>query len=376
MRILYLTEEPITFSGTMVRGGQIHVRNVITGLQQKGHEVHLIDWNSEPEKEFQHSLIPQGRFVLDPLRTVRHAYAVGVKSDIDIVISKTRKTYLPGLLAARLLGVPHIVHVGSSPRPISESFVDRVDNTSAVSRIKAPHDGYFVVCDAISRDLQELGIAEENIFNVKNAVNTTRFCPNHAPTEMDEEYRQQIEKHVDDESFVVGFIGGLHSYKGLNDLSEAVRNIKSECRIILAGEGPERERLQEEIGDQAVFLGAVPYGQIPALYQQIDSLVLPSHTEGLPRVILEAQASGVPVIATKVGGIPEVIDDGKNGLLIQPRSPSELTTAIDKLANNKELRSSLADQGRQSVVKSYSWQDMYERYEQYLDDILGKPRSD
>ncbi|ERG94885.1 MAG: hypothetical protein J07HQW2_01327 [Haloquadratum walsbyi J07HQW2] len=77
MRILYLTEEPITFSGTMVRGGQIHVSKVVEGLRDRGHDVHLIDWNNRPEREYQHSIAPRSRFLIDPIRTLQRAVSVG-----------------------------------------------------------------------------------------------------------------------------------------------------------------------------------------------------------------------------------------------------------------------------------------------------------
>jgi glycosyltransferase involved in cell wall biosynthesis len=123
-------------------------------------------------------------------------------------------------------------------------------------------------------------------------------------------------------------------------------------------------------------LGAVPYEQIPAFYHQIDTLVLPSHTEGLPRVVLEAQATAIPLITTRVGGLPEVVEDGETGLLVDPRSPEQLATTIDKLSSGAALRSQLGENGRRAVVESYSWETMYERYEQFLETIVGSERNE
>jgi glycosyltransferase involved in cell wall biosynthesis len=110
---------------------------------------------------------------------------------------------------------------------------------------------------------------------------------------------------------------------------------------------------------------------MPAIYHRIDVLVLPSHTEGLPRVVLEAQATATPVIATRVGGLPEVVEEGKTGLLVDPRAPNQLAATIDELGNDATYRAQLGKSGRRAVVESYSWETMYERYEEFLGKIVN-----
>lgn len=374
MRVLYLTEEPITFSGSMVRGGQIHVRKVVEGLRERGHDVHLIDWNSESERQYQHSIGPRSRFVVDPVRTLRRAISVGQEIDADVIVSKTRKTYLPGLLAARNLDVPHVVHVGSSPGGVGNGLLDRIDCASVVSRLKAPHHGYFVVCNAIADELAQLGVDRGQVYDVKNAVNTERFHPKRVSVELDETYRRQFDAL--DDGIRLGFVGGLQPYKGLDDLAAALNKVETACQIAIAGDGPERERLEQKFGEQAAFLGAVPYEQVPAIYHRIDVLVLPSHTEGLPRVVLEAQATATPVIATRVGGLPEVVDDGETGLLVDPRTPNQLAAAIDKLGTDAAYCTRLGQNGRDAVVESYSWETMYDRYERFLEKVVNSETDD
>jgi glycosyltransferase involved in cell wall biosynthesis len=110
---------------------------------------------------------------------------------------------------------------------------------------------------------------------------------------------------------------------------------------------------------------------VPALYHEFDVFVLPSHTEGLPRVILEAQATGTPVIATRVGGVPDVINHGETGLLCDPHDPTDLTAALDRLASDEDERTRLAQQGREVVETDYSWANLYDRYERYLYQVVG-----
>ncbi|MFC7213393.1 glycosyltransferase family 4 protein [Saliphagus sp. GCM10025334] len=368
MRILYLTEEPISFSNAMVRGGAIHVRNVVSGLRKRGHDVYLLDWNSEPERSFQVSVDPRSRFVEGPLRTLIRAIRIGRRHAIDIVISKTRKTYLPGLLTARSLGVPHVVHVGSSLDPPVESLFGRMDLASFKMRLRAPHDGYFVVCDYIGSQLQSYGVNGGRIFNVRNAVDVDRFNPEPVPVPLSSRFERRIGES--ESGFRLGYVGGLQPYKGLADLAAALELTDTDCELIVAGDGPERTHLEQIFGETATFLGSVPYEQIPSLYHEFDAFVLPSHTEGLPRVILEAQATATPVVATRVGGIPEIVQDDETGLLCDPHRPDQLATAIDRLATAKRERERLGENGRTVVEKGFSWDELYDRYERSLRQVI------
>lgn len=357
------------FSGEMVRGGQIHIRNVVEGLRERGHEVHIVDWKELSERTYQHSVSPMMRYGVDPLRTAVRSVSVGWKTDTDIIISKTRKTYIPGLLAARALGVPHVVHVGSSLSATDQSKL--TDMISVTLRLQAPHDAYFVVGTNIAAELRERGVPEKAIYNVSNAINVERFCPDR-PVKSD-----IVETRIHDRSGpLVGFVGGLHEYKGVIDLAEATERSERDFTVVFAGDGPERERLRKRLGDRAVFLGAVPYDEMPALYHALDIFVLPSHTEGIPRTILEAQAAGTPVIATHVGGVPDIVTDGESGLLCDPRSPDVFAARIEEILSDSQLYEHLVEGGRRRVVDSLSWPEMYERYERYLGRILAEESTD
>jgi len=365
MNVLFLTEEPITFSGTMVRGGQIHVRNVVDGLRDRGHDVHLVDWNAEPEADFQHPVTPKLRFVVDPIRTVRQAIRTGRDIDVDVIVSKTRKTYLPGLVTATILDVPHVIHVGSSLSPPTNGWVDRIDNASFASRIRLPHDAYMVVCNAIGEELQGRGVSEKKIFDVRNAVDTARFYPD-TDVDLPKNTAALLE---DDKGPLLGFVGGLVDYKGVFDLANAVQRSATDPTVVVVGDGPARNRLEQELGENGVFLGSVPYERMPAVYAATDALVLPSHTEGLPRVVLEAAATECPVIATRVGGVPEVVTEGTTGLLCPPHQPGRLARRIDQLFEEYDL-ATMGKAARKKVINEFTWASQYKRYERFLEAVI------
>jgi glycosyltransferase involved in cell wall biosynthesis len=369
MRALFLTEERISFSESLVRGGAIHVRNVVSGLRDRGHDVFLLDWNSDPERPFQVSLSPRSRFIEGPLRTTLRAIRAGRRRGVDVIVSKTRKTYLPGLVAARRLGVPHVVHVGSSlTRPVS-GLANRLDTLSIQSRLRVSHDGYFVVCDHIAAQLRARDVDDERIFDVRNAVNTDRFHPTNVPEQLADEFREQVDP-IDNDRLRLGFVGGLQPVKGLDDLVAALDRTVTDPVVVVAGEGPTRDRLEQAFEPDGVFLGSVPYEQVPALYHEFDAFVLPSHSEGLPRVVLEAQATATPVVATRVGGIPELITDGETGLLYNAGDVAALDDAVDRLASDTGLLTRLSEAGRAAVESEYAWGALYERYERYLREVV------
>lgn len=148
------------------------------------------------------------------------------------------------------------------------------------------------------------------------------------------------------------FVGRLSGEKGVGDLLRAVQRIAhetdGEVELHVVGDGPEAERLEAlaaslDIESRTVFHGFVPHGdRLWDHYDEADVLVLPSYTEGLPRVIGEGMARGLPIVATRVGGIPAFIEDGESGLLVDPGDVDGLQTAIQRVLEDKDLRRSLS----------------------------------
>lgn len=141
-------------------------------------------------------------------------------------------------------------------------------------------------------------------------------------------------------------VGRLSAERGVDTLLEAVAILNRElrpticCRVV--GDGPERLQLQakaRDLGlDNVTFTGTIPYGDaLTSQYRWADIFVLPSYTEGFPKVLLEAMANAVPVVSTAVGGIPDTMRDGHDCILVQPRSARALADGVSKLVNNVEL---------------------------------------
>lgn len=177
------------------------------------------------------------------------------------------------------------------------------------------------------------------------------------------------------------FVGRLAPGKGLEDLIQAMLLVVPEypeVKLSIAGSGllyKKLSRLIESYGlqNQVVLLGHINSREkLLALYQQAWGLVLPSHHESLPTVILEAMACGTPIIATRVGSVPDVIDDGINGLLVSPKNPRQLAKAICLLFRDSTLRFQLGKAARDTVAKKFSWQFVGNEYIKSYEELLKR----
>jgi glycosyltransferase involved in cell wall biosynthesis len=171
--------------------------------------------------------------------------------------------------------------------------------------------------------------------------------------------------------------------KGLAVLMTAVAILRRRGRVFqveIIGSGPQRETLKAQakrlgLTDRVSLLGAQAHEAVCLAYQRASVFVLPcvvasnGDRDGIPNVLLEAMASGVPVVSTTVSGIPELIESGVDGLLVPPNDPAALAEAIDKLVASQELRQSLARAARVKIESSFSLNTSAQR----LLALLGEP---
>jgi glycosyltransferase involved in cell wall biosynthesis len=128
-------------------------------------------------------------------------------------------------------------------------------------------------------------------------------------------------------------------------------------KLLIVGEGPERERVEaaaRSLGLEASVVFAGHASDVRPFYALADVLALPSHSEGSPLVLLEAMAAGVPVVATAVGGVPEVATDGETALLVPPHDPSAIANALARVLSDATLARSLAERAAAHVAERFS----------------------
>jgi len=182
----------------------------------------------------------------------------------------------------------------------------------------------------------------------------------------------QQDLKIRDAKFTVGTVANFYPPKGLEYLIEAANILKdSDVKFIIVGEGQERVRLENIIGKynlRSIFLiGALP--EAWKYLKAFDIFVLPSVKEGFPWTLIEAMAAGVPVVATRVGAVPEIIKNNENGILIEPRDPKIIADSIERLMNDKNLVEKFTQNGRKVVEDKFSLEQMVNSFENLFNNL-------
>jgi teichuronic acid biosynthesis glycosyltransferase TuaC len=163
------------------------------------------------------------------------------------------------------------------------------------------------------------------------------------------------------DEIVAVYVGALKSMKGMDELAEASGRLFREhrnFRLICIGDGPAREKLellQEscQAREQVLLAGMVSPGNVPRYLQAADFFVFPSYSEGMPQAVLEAMNCGLPVVATRVGGIPEAVIDGENGVLVDPKDAEQLEKAMSRMICDADFREGAGTQAFQYVQDKF-----------------------
>jgi glycosyltransferase involved in cell wall biosynthesis len=177
---------------------------------------------------------------------------------------------------------------------------------------------------------------------------------------------------------VIGTLARLHEQKGHSYLLDAVAQLRREIpdvKALVVGDGELRPSLEQRtqalrLSDSVIFTGT--RRDVPEILALLDVFVLPSLWEGLPIALLEAMAAGLPVVATRVGGVPEVVVDGETGLLVPPRDPDALSEAILTLLQDPDLRQKMGQAGQERVREYFSVERMVEETEALYERLLAE----
>jgi teichuronic acid biosynthesis glycosyltransferase TuaC len=181
--------------------------------------------------------------------------------------------------------------------------------------------------------------------------------------------------NLSEDRFVIVFAGTIVRAKGLFDLVDALRGRKAINPVVIAaGEGPDERAISAYAAHAGVDLrltGHLHSEDVAELFAAADVVTLPSHAEGLPTVLCEAMLSARCVVATTVGGIPEIIANRRTGLLVPPRDPASLRGALDEIAQDRELRTALADAAHEFARNHLTWRVNALRYDALYRDALA-----
>lgn len=254
-----------------------------------------------------------------------------------------------GAVAGRLLGVRKIIFTShgwafNEPRPIWQKILIKF---FAWLTIFLSHKT-ICVSEQTKRDVEKWPFIKNKLVVIHNGI--SRF-------NLDERH---------DKSFTVGTIAELHKIKGLDVLLTAWSKFikRHQAKLVIIGEGEERENLQNMakklgISDSVIFKGFVDGAR--SLLSSFDIFCMPSRSEAMPYALLEAGLAGLPVIATPVGGIPEIVESGSNGILVPVENAEVLFSSLILLAEDENLRKRLGTNLKSSIQENFSFEKMAEK---------------
>lgn len=288
------------------------------------------------------------------------------KVGVHIVQTHNWGTALEGILGAKLACIPRVIHAERG------TIEDKKRNIVLQRFLWGFADQVLSVSETHRKRVSNIvGFPHEKITAIVNGVDTERFSPK-------PEIKQDIRKKLGlkKNSLCIGTVGSLRSVKNHSLLISACKTISSnfdQVEVLIVGEGPLESHLIQEVktlglSEKIHFAGGQP--NIPEILSTLDIFVLPSLSEGMPNAVLEAMACGIPVIATSVGGVPEVIEDGKNGILITSKDKESLIQALTKLIQDREKRYRLGVEGRRRVLSHFSLKKMVSEYQTLYESLM------
>ncbi|MHB8092095.1 MAG: glycosyltransferase family 4 protein [Syntrophales bacterium] len=294
----------------------------------------------------------------------------------DIVHTHTSKAGMLGRWAARLCRVPAVIHTPHGHvfwgyfNPAKTRLFIMLERWTA--RIT---NALIMLTPQELQDHLDLRIAPREKFTViHSGVNLKKFGSAQSHSD-----RKRAISEVPDNMVVIGTVGRLTAIKGQDVLIRAFAELKQageDVFLVLLGEGERRGELEEmarllQISDSVMFLGWRP--DVAAVMASFDIFCLPSLNEGMGKVIVEAMAMGLPVVASNVGGIKDLVRKGENGLLVPPGDVTALAKALSLLCSAPQERRRMGDAGR-LLAPSYSSEAMIKKIDRLYGELLHKNR--
>lgn len=360
--------------------------NLARELKDRGHKVHLVS-SSGPDhqrlsREFQTHTVKMVRnpSLIQDFRSLYEWIKLIGKIRPDMVLVGTPKASLLGMIAAKLGSVKHRIYWVHGLRLETTLGIKRVVFLSLERLTAALSTSMYSVSPSLKLKLMKLRVAPSSKIQIlgkgsTQGVDINIFHPLH-----DEAQRKQLLSGfgLEPDKFTIGFVGRLTQEKGIIELEDALKGLQKESRefqLLILGS------IEDETG--AAFLAglresgisyvAMGHVEDSAPYYQVMSLFcLPTYREGLPNVILEAFASKVPVVSTKVTGVVDLIQDEKNGLLVPARDSESLKKAIIKIMDNGNLSKDLVDGAYSFVKANFDQRKVILDQSDLIEDLFGE----
>ena len=369
-----------------IGGAEQECRKIAKQLKKTGHEVSVLTQYREDLPAYE---LIDGVPVYRKIRGW-HWYELSYMLSVLILLFRYRKNFdvmccfglylyiAPAVLFRFLTGKRVLVRLESGGGTGDLLKAAQLSWGALTIRCACRADGIIAISRQIEEELLARGFPVKKVFRIPNSVDTETFSP---------------AAHLKDEDIpVISYIGRLTRGKGVELFIEGLtllRQTNPEFKAFVVGGGEQRSSLEELVharglNDRITFIGEIPdaHAVVP-YYQRSYLIVMPSYSEGMPLVLLEAMACGVPVVASRVGGITDVIGlpeqqrpepggywIGAHGILVPPGDVPAITAAIKRLLADSALHRELARKAREAAVNTYSLETVIQHYVKHVTGVM------
>ena len=306
----------------------------------------------------QNIIIKCGKWV--DIKALKQVNEIIKNEGIHIIHCNEMKSRLYGLIVSKMLHIPVITtHHNWIRNKLSTTIFEYLD--AVYIRFI---DRVIPVSVGVKKALREIAVPKRRMSVILNGINVREFVKDKRRADS---LREEL--NIGNSEYVVGSVGRLSVEKGHRYFLEAAHKVLTKMqniRFVIVGDGELTDELRElvqklEIEQNIIFAGYQT--DVTQFYSLMDICVMPSLIEGTPMALMEAMATGVPVIASAVGGIPTIIDNRENGVLVEPQNPDAITNAILALLQNRTACDKISKNARKTILKRYSADRMARQYE-------------
>jgi len=363
--------------GVEIGGAEKHILQLLEHMDQDRFEVHLCCLFPRPFAQVAeeagitvHVINMKNKF---NFLAVGQMIKIIRQNNIDIVHTHGVRANLVGRMGARLAGVKSIVTtVHSVLEQDYPAYLARLINKLMEKITERYVTRFITVSQLLQDDLIAKGIAPRRVVTVHNGLDPEEFNINRVNTDVRARFR------IPQEYPVIGIIARLHPVKGHDVFLQAAHELQKELphtRFLMVGSGFHRPWIEAEVErlglvGKAIFTGFME--DIPSVLAALDVLIVPSYSEGFGLTAIEAMAMGIPVVATRVGGLPEIITHQANGLLIAPGDSKDLTKKILWLLDNPVKAEEMIVQGKRTVADKFTIQGMVDKTQELYEQLTRK----
>jgi glycosyltransferase involved in cell wall biosynthesis/predicted O-methyltransferase YrrM len=357
-------------------GPQRHLLDITKAIDKDRFSVEVACPEGWLSKELEKNNIRTHRIELKDgfsINSLLSLFRIASKGSYDIIHAHMGRTGLYAKLVGVLTGKPVIVteHLVAHDHSWIRNPVKRRLHlmghklSNRMSKLVIAVSG-----EARNAYIERQGISPEKVITIHNFVDAELFAEEKKTAKIRKELK------IDKDNLVVGFLGRLDWRKGLRTMVDAAGGLKG-VKFLIVGDGDAREELIDEIRRKHIEETFILTGlrkDVPALMKAMDIFVFPSYAEyeSFGIAVIEAMAAGIPVIASDIGPLREIINNGENGILIPKKDPDKLRSAIESLMKDRDLMKRLGEEGRRTILASFSLKKAIKEIEGVYDRVLDR----